>query len=169
MIKKYFLMAFISMFIMQGCTTHDDYTIIEEATNPVIEITTTFSASNSFKRLVTISPPIYNSDLILVYHLYDVYQGTDIWRLMPQKYYLENNRELDYNFDFTKYDVSLFLEANFDMTTLDPVWTNNQTFRIMILPGYFSKKSTQNVNFEDYNATMKAFNINPLNIKKIKL
>ena len=32
----------------------------------------------------------------------------------------------------------------------------------MILPGYFSKKSTQNVNFEDYNATMKAFNINPL-------
>lgn len=163
-------LIFIGTIVFQGCTVHESYytTTSGDTENPVIEVTTSFNAANNFSRLVTITPPIYSSDVILVYHMYDVYDGTPLWRLLPQKYYLEYGAEVDYNFDFTKYDVNIFMESNIDMTNLSPVWTDNQTFRIVIIPGYFSGKSPKSVDLNDYYATVKAYGINSNNIKKIK-
>ena len=76
--------------------------------------------------------------------------------------------ELDYNFDFTRNDINIFLDSNFDLTTLSSTWAQNQTFRIVIIPGYFSNKSNKVVDFNDYNAVIKAFNINENKIKTIK-
>ncbi|WP_445719021.1 hypothetical protein [Flavobacterium sp.] len=105
--------------------------------------------------------------MILVYHLYDVVGGEDVWRLMPQTYYFSGGGELDYNFDFTRYDVSIFLDANFPLIDLSSVWTQNQTFRIVIIPGYFSNRSATQVDFNDYNAVIEAYGINPASIKRI--
>jgi hypothetical protein len=168
--KKITLMlAFIGMIGLQSCTVNEvrEDVVDNDTISEVLEVTTSFSQSNNFSRLVTINPPIYSSDMILVYHLYDVDNGTDIWRLMPQTYFFTGGGELDYNFDFTRFDVSLFLDANFDLNTLSPAWTQNQTFRIVIIPGYFSGKRANAVDFNDYEATLKAYNIDPTKIRKL--
>jgi hypothetical protein len=40
---------------------------------------------------------------------------------------------IDYNFDFTRTDVKIFMGANFDLNTAPSSWTQNQTFRIVIV------------------------------------
>jgi hypothetical protein len=147
---------------------HRDVTVDNDTISEVLEVTTSFSGTNNYSRLVTIDPAIYASDMILVYHLYEVTNnGTDVWRLMPQTYFFENGGELDYNFDFTQYDVRIFLDANFDLGSLSSSWTQNQTFRIVIVPGFFGNKTTKTVDFKDYNATIKALKIDESKIKKI--
>ena len=156
------LFAFFGMMMLQSCTIEDTTNDVDNDTiSEVFEVTTSFSVANNYTRLVTFNPAIYASDMVLVYHLYDVVNGADVWRLMPQTYYLGGGDEVDYNFDFTRYDVSIFMDANFDLNTLSSAWTQNQTFRIVVVPGYFSGKTS--MKYEDYNATIKA-----LGIKEIK-
>ncbi len=166
------VLAFIGMISLQSCTVNEVRDDVDNDTiSEVLEVTTSFGQSNNFSRLVTINPPIYASDMILVYHLYDVVNGADVWRLMPQTYYFNGGGELDYNFDFTRYDVNIFMDANFDMNTLSSAWTQNQTFRIVIIPGYFSGKNANQKtteDFSDYNATLKKFNIDPNKVKKLE-
>ncbi len=170
MMKKIILFfAFIGMITLQSCTVneepqyheHIDYDTISE----VFEVTASFNAGNNYSRLITFNTPIYSSDVVLVYHLYDVVGGDDIWRLMPQTYYFGASDELVYNFDFTKYDVNLFLDANFDLATLSSTWTQNQTFRIVIVPAAFSNKTT--VDYSNYEEVIKTYNIDESKIKKI--
>lgn len=148
------VLAFIGMITLNSCTVNEvverdlvDYDTIAE----VFEVTTSFSENND-SRLVTFNPPIYNSDMVLVYHLYDVDNGADVWRIMPQTYYFDNGAELDYNFDFTRYDVNLFLDSNFSLDSFSSAWTQNQTFRIVVVPAAFTNKSA--VDYSDYNATI---------------
>lgn len=165
------MLAFIGMITLQSCTVnevvdtpvqYDSDTISE-----VFEVTTSFGPSNNYSRLVTFNPPIYNSDVVLVYHLYEVNNGADVWRLMPQTYYLQGLGALDYNYDFTKYDVSLFLDADFDLGYLTPEWSQNQTFRLVVVPGAFSNKKA--VDYTDYEATIAMLGYNNMAIKKINL
>ncbi len=161
------ILAFIGMIGLQSCTVREEVRVEPVADNDtiseVMEVTTSFGSGNNFSRLVTFNPPIYASDVVLVYHLYDVVNGNDIWRLMPQTYYLSSGRELDYNFDYTRYDVNIFLGANFDMNTLTSDWTQNQTFRIVIVPASFKTA----VNYTDYDTVIKTFGIDESKIKKI--
>ena len=164
------LLAFISVIALQSCTVNEtplvESTVDQDTISEVFEVTTSFNSGNNYKKLVTFSRPIYTSDMVLVYHLYDVINGADIWRQMPQTYYLGTNGALDYNFDFTNYNVNIFLGANFDLNTLLAEWTQNQTFRIVIVPGKFSNKTSDNVNFSDYNAVVKAYNLDDSKIIK---
>jgi hypothetical protein len=159
------LLAFVGTLAFQGCTVREETQII--LLPEVFEVTASFSASNNFARLVTLNPAIYSSDMVLVYRLFDVVNGADVWRSLPQTVYLTQG-ELDYNFDFTKNDINIFLDSNFDLTTLSNTWAQNQTFRIVIIPGYFSNKSNKAVDFNDYNAVIKAFNINENKVKTLK-
>ncbi len=162
------VLAFIGMITLNSCTVNEvverdivDYDTISE----VFEVTTSFGTNNDFSRLVTFNPPIYNSDMVLVYHLYDVVNGSDVWRLMPQTYYFDNGAELDYNFDFTRYDVNLFLDSNFNLDSFSSAWTQNQTFRIVVVPAAFTNRSV--VDYSDYNATIKMLGYEKSTIKKL--
>ena len=104
--------------------------------------------------------------MVLVYHLYDVVNGNDVWRQMPQTYYIGATGELDYNFDFTSYDVNIFLGANFNLNTLSAVWTQNQTFRIVIIPANFAGKVA--IDYSNYYAVINAFGLNDKIIKNRK-
>jgi hypothetical protein len=162
------LFALFGMISIQSCTVTEVQpanTVDNDTISEVIEVTTSFNATNNYSRLISFTYPTYASDMILVYHLYDVVNGDDVWRLLPQTYYFSNGGELDYNYDFTRYDVNLFLDANFDLNTLSSAWTQNQTFRIVIIPGYFSNKNKQNVDLTNYEKVVETFKINK--IKKI--
>ncbi|HAI44493.1 MAG TPA: hypothetical protein DCM40_43530, partial [Maribacter sp.] len=81
---------------------------------------------------------VFETDVVLVYMLWDVTEDSngesvDIWRLMPQTRILDQGL-LQYNYDYTFFDVSIFLESDFDLSTLQPGDTDDQVFRIAILP-----------------------------------
>ncbi len=104
----------------------------------VFEATINFNEANSYSRLVTFPSNIvvYESDVVLVYLLEDVVNGYDVWSQLPQTYFL-NQGTLLYTFDHTLLDVNIFLDANFDLYTLNPTYTDNQIFRIAIIPAEY--------------------------------
>ena len=167
--KLILILTILATFAFQGCTGADgpqgETGFSAEA--EVFEVTATFSAANNFERLVTLNPPIRNSDMVLVYRLFDVINGSDVWRLLPQTVYL-NQGELDYNFDFTRGNINIFLDSNFDLNTLSPIWSQNQIFRIVIIPGYLTNKNNKSIDFTDFNAVIKAYKLNENHIKTIK-
>lgn len=89
---------------------------------------------------------IYDTDVVLVYILWETTNGnqTDVWRLIPQTRFIDDG-VIQYNFDYTVSDVRIFLETTFDYADLLPAETDNQVFRIAVLPADFiaSKKSIE--------------------------
>ncbi|UUC45270.1 hypothetical protein [Flavobacterium cerinum] len=171
--KIILLLTVVAAFVFQGCegpegpqgpTGPSGDTISE-----VFEVTRSFNAGNNFSSIIPLNPQIYASDVVLVYLLWDtVNPTTPVWRLMPQTVQLEQG-DLLYNYDFTRSDVNLFLSsADFDLNILGPQWTQNQTFRIVIVPGYFSKNATKQVDFSNYNEVIKTFNIDDSKVKVLK-
>ena len=164
--KRILLMLAISVtFLFQGCTKNEE--IKADLLAEVFEVTASFTAANNYSKLITLNPPIYNSDMVLVYRLFDVINGQSVWRQLPQAVYLIQG-ELDYNFDFTKNDINIFLESNFNLNTLGTAWAQNQVFRVVIIPGYLSNKNTKAIDFNDYNAVVKGFNIKESQVKTIQ-
>ena len=159
------LLAISATFLFQGCTTKEE--INADLLAEVFEVRTSFTAANNYSKLITLNPPIYSSDMVLVYRSFNVINNQNVWRQLPQAVYIAQG-ELDYNFDFTRNDINLFLESDFDLATLGAVWSQNQLFRIVIIPGYFSNKNNKEVDFNNYNAVVKAFNIKDNQIKTIQ-
>lgn len=83
------------------------------------------------------SVEVFETDVVLVYILWEQVDDPtgpiDVWRLLPQTRLLDQGI-LQYNYDHTFLDVSIFLEADFNLGSLQPGDTNNQVFRIAILP-----------------------------------
>ncbi|WP_276391142.1 collagen-like protein [Eudoraea chungangensis] len=113
----------------------------------VLEIEGTFSPSNNYSLFYEFptTVEVFESDVVLVYILWDETvdgngEPVDIWRLLPQTRIL-NQGLLQYNYDFTFLDVSVFLESDFDLGSLQPGDTDNQIFRIAIVPAEFAQAS----------------------------
>ncbi len=93
---------------------------------------------------------VYDTDVVLVYILWDVVDGMDVWRLCPQTVVLDNG-VIQYNFDYTYNDVQVFLEFTVPEYDLEPAETENQIFRIAILPAddVFADGSLDISNFDN--------------------
>jgi hypothetical protein len=162
------VLAFIGMITLNSCTVNEvverdivDYDTISE----VFEVTTSFGPNNDFSRLVTFNPPIYNSDMVLVYRLSGYSNGTDYWKLLPETFYFDDGT-LDYRFDFvsSSYNVELYMEG-FELWNLSSQVLNNQTFRIVVVPAAFTNRLA--VDYSDYNATIKMLGYEKSTIKKL--
>lgn len=164
--KITFFLVFIGMMTLQSCEVNDtNDTVDNDTISEVFEVTTSFNSNNNYSRLVAFNPPIFASDIVLVYHLYDTVNGEDLWRLMPQTYYFSDGGELDFNFDYSRFSVNIFLEANFSLNTLPASWTQDQTFRIAIIPANFSTT----INKNNIDAVMSALKVGNSEIQKINL
>jgi len=105
----------------------------------VFEVTVNFGPGNNYSQLITIPTTIevFESDVILVYRFEGSDGNADIWAPLPQTYF-PNGNTLLYTFNHTFFDVELIMDGNFDLNTLDPaIWTNNQSFRIAVVPAEF--------------------------------
>lgn len=139
----------------------------------VLEIEGTFDAGNNYSLLYEYpqTVEVFESDVVLVYILWTVAEDgngepLDVWRLLPQTLIL-NQGLLQYNYDFTFLDVSLFLESDFDLGTLSPGDTDNQVFRIAIIPAEFAQSSKMDTsNIEE---VMSSLNIREIDINRIEL
>jgi hypothetical protein len=109
-----------------------------------------FKASNNYELYFNFPNnfEIYDTDVVLVYILWETTnvngKQTDVWRLMPQTRFIDEG-VIQYNFDYTVNDVRFFLETTFDFADLLPAETDDQVFRIAVLPADFiaSKKSVE--------------------------
>ena len=160
------LLAVIGMFSFQSCTTNTDNDTISE----VFELNN-FNFYNDpndvpdqgYTIYQKLTPKIYASDVVLIYRLSDaIDSNTPVWQLIPRTIYLANNRELDYDFDFSQEDFTIYVRGNYDLS-LTPQYLNDETFRIVIVPGSFSASIDKN----NYPAVMAALKINENQVQKI--
>ncbi len=140
----------------------------------VVEIEGTFSDQNDYSLFFEFPQEIevFESDLVLVYLLFDQVDDPDggdpidVWRLLPQTRILDQGL-LQYNYDHTFLDVSIFLEADFDLTTLLPGDTDNQVFRIAVVPAEFGENP--NVDLNNIDSVLANINVQENNVETVRM
>ena len=80
---------------------------------------------------------------------------------MPQTTYLNDDSTLVYNFDFTQNDVRFFLDGTTDFSTLDNVWTQDQVFRVVVVPA----DNVDGIDVSDINAVLSLNNIQAIDYR----
>jgi len=139
----------------------------------VFEIQDNFTSENNYELFFEFpeTVEVFSSDIVLVYILWEQYTDSygellDVWRLLPQTVFLEEGT-LQYNYDYTYYDVLIFLDGTIDFASLLPAETDNQVFRIVVLPADYAQSKSLDVS--DYDAVMKTLRIDHENIIKIDM
>lgn len=113
------------------------------------EIEIDFTAANNYEFVEPYGFEVFPSDVTLVYIEWDTFEGSPIWRLLPQTVYFDEGI-LTYNFDFTQDDVRFFLDGTIDFSILGPEWTDNQAFRVVVVPA----DNVDGIDVSDINAVM---------------
>ncbi|MDY0931855.1 MULTISPECIES: hypothetical protein [unclassified Chryseobacterium] len=166
-IIPFLMLAFVSVFTV-SCDNDDDVQYVDNDTYAgVIEITRNFQYNSTedvyfINQSISMEP----SDMALVYRLKDGSNNGDVWEQIPRTLYFSGGRELDYDFDFTQKDVQILAGGNYDISTTSD-YLNNQTFRIVLVPaGFLNKGAKPPVDYSDYNAVIKYYNINDSKVTK---
>ncbi|GEP51367.1 hypothetical protein FNO01nite_20390 [Flavobacterium noncentrifugens] len=107
-------------------------------------------------------PQIYEGDMVLAYRLKgSTTGGADIWESIPKTYYFLSG-ELEYNFDFTRSDISIYLDQSND-SVLTPAYTQDQVFRVVIVPGDLANKMTST----KYNDVVQMLKLSDSSFKRV--
>ncbi len=141
-------------------------------TGQVIEIEGTFAPENDYSIFFEFpqNVEVLESDVVLVYLLFEQVDDPnggapiDVWRLLPQTRIIEQGL-LQYNYDHTFLNVAIFLESDFDLGLLLPGDTDDQVFRIAVVPAEFSTDSS--IDTSNLDEVMNAMEFDPQNINKI--
>lgn len=144
--KKIFSLLFVSVFLLTSCSSDDDNVDFDTIAQ-TLEFTTTFNSANDFSELFIFDENIVDSDVVLVFRLDGVDSGLDVWEPLPTaSFFFFNDTTgaiegfLNYRFNFTVGDVDVFL--NTDAPELaGPEFTDNQTFRVVIVPSDFAQST----------------------------
>ncbi len=114
------------------------------------EFTVDFNNENVFTYyFVDDGIEVFESDAVLVYRseqsLSDPTGPIDVWDQLPQTIYFNNGEILTYSFNHTFEDVTIFLGGNFDLSTLEPEFYQNQLFRVVVVPSDFANDPHNNL------------------------
>lgn len=138
----------------------------------VVDIEGSFTLENDYSIFYEFpqSIEVFETDVVLVYILWDQTEDdngepVDIWRLMPQTRILDQGL-LQYNYDYTFFDVNIFLESDFDLETLQPGDTDNQVFRIAVLP---AESTTGKLDTSNITSVMAHIGVNEDDVQKINI
>ena len=97
------------------------------------EIVVDFNSGNNYSHVEPYGFDVFPFDVTLVYIRWEDDNGTDIWRLLPQREEFSDGF-LQYNYDFTQSDVRIFLDGTTDFNALGTEWTDGQIFRVVVIP-----------------------------------
>ncbi|MFV0539847.1 MAG: hypothetical protein ACK5MZ_01235 [Aestuariibaculum sp.] len=125
------------------------------------EIEENFTATNNYRFTENYGFNVYPFDVTLVYMLWETDNGQDVWRPLPQTVIFDDDTTLIYNFDFTQTDVSIFMEGTVDFNTLETSYTQNQVFRVVVVPA----ENVDAINTNDFDVVSKTLNISSFTIK----
>lgn len=110
------------------------------------------------------------NDAVLVYQFdrtLDFEDGNteNVWNLIPQSFYLEQGT-IQYTSGHTSKDVEILISGNFDLANLDTGFTNDQIFRIAILPGVAASAKMDKSNIA---AVMSSLGIEEKDVQMIRM
>lgn len=177
--KKIFTLLFLSTFLFTSCSDEGPQGPPgpagpagppgEDGFGTVIDIEGSFTSGNEYSLLLDFNAEgieVFESDAVLVY-MKTGEDGTadgspvEVFRMLPQTYYI-GGEALQYNYDFTFFDLMIFLDGTVDLGTLDAEYTNDRIFRVIVLPADFAESmETSNIN-----NILKAINVQEKDIKK---
>jgi hypothetical protein len=121
--------------------------------------------NNGYTIYQKLTPKIFDSDVILIYRLTGTIDAnTPIWQQIPRTLFIKDVGELDYDFDFSKEDFTIYAGGTYNLATT-PQFINGQTFRIVIVPGAFSNKSSKKIDYSNYNEVIKTLGIDDSRVK----
>jgi len=162
------LLALIGIITLQSCNNDTATNTIDNDTiSEVFEYSNVNFLPNSYSVVLTYPHPIYHSDMVLVYRLSGIYQGAAVWKLVPETYYFtDGTLDIRYDFDFTRFDTQVYMEG-FNLPAVSSSYRLNQVFRVVIMPGFFGNKRSK-LNFNDYNAVVRALHIDENSILKVE-
>lgn len=133
----------------------------------VFDVTVDFTPNNGYSNLIAFpnNIEVFESDVVMVYLLEEQVSDPsgpiDVWTPLPQSFFVDGGGQVVYNFNHTFLDVNLFLDGNVNLDSLGPGFTNNQTFRIAVLPADFAEQFDVNLmNYDDLMQTLKSQNPN---------
>ncbi len=142
----------------QGPPGQDGGLIVAQA----FEIAVDFTPNNNYEIVENYGFEVYPTDVTLVYIEWETDSGNSIWRLLPQIVEFPEG-QLQYNYDFTQQDVRLFLDGTIDLDLLGNEWTQNQLFRVVVIPA----DNVGEINVNNFNDVLKAGNIKSFESKSI--
>ncbi len=161
------LFALVGLLVFQACTGPEGPQG-EPGINilgSTYDVEVDFTSANGYEGLFTLPAPAEPSDVALVYIRWEGDNQTPVWRALPQTVYFEQGI-LVYNFDFTRFDLRMFLDGPITYSILGPEWTQDQLFRIVIVPSDFA---SNRIDWTDYEAVTNMLGIKDSDFKKIKL
>lgn len=104
-----------------------------------------------------------DSDVMLAFFLWEIRDGIEIWRSLPQTLYFQDG-VLHYNYDFTKNYADIFLDGTVDLDGLGADYTDNWIARVVVVPGQFANGRTS-TDLSDYNDVKELFNLSSSQFK----
>ncbi len=179
--KKIFTLLFVSVFAFTSCS--DDGVVgppgppgppgedggLEFA--QVVEYEgVNFTADDSYSLEINFNDAgleVFETDAVFVY-IKTGEDGTadglpvEVFRLLPQTYFLDEG-VLQYNYDFTFFEVLVFLDGTIDFASLDAQYTNDRVIRIVVVPAEFASSG---VDMSNMDAVLNELKINDQDIKK---
>ncbi len=184
--KRYSLLAaslLALIFAFQGCKGPEGVPGPQGPEGPagpetlpvVFEVEANFTEAGKYRQSYNMPDnlKVYETDMVLVYWLYDVVtvngKQADVWRALPQVIPVPaSNGFFQYNFDFTQFDLELFLDGTVNLSTLDNSWTQKQIFRVVVLPAVENGKARKAaVDLNNYEEVVKAYGIDEAKIKTV--
>lgn len=163
--KRIFLLLCFTTILFTSCSNDDDTDF--DTIGSTFEITTTFNAANDFRTeaVVPDNIDVFDSDVALVYVLDPVRSAAeqaDVWEPLPRTLFFDGGGFAQYQFNFI-FDapqniasIELFLESD-DLGALAPDITDNQDFRIVIVPSAFAENT--NIDLKDFKAVESALKL----------
>lgn len=170
--KKIIPFVFASFFALSAfsCQSDDDYVQpidnVDYDTYPVVFDLKNVNfdlVDNVFTISRTLNTPMYDTDVMLIYMQNGATNdGSPIWQQIPINFYLAGGNEVDYNFDFSKYDFQIYAGGTFDLT--GTTYVNNKTFRIVFVPASFGKNEDNQVDYSNYESVINYYKIDDANV-----
>jgi len=170
--KILILFSAVGLLSLTGCNNDDDVVVapgnqvVENEVFQVGPVNFTFDSSiNMYSLLYDLNPQIEAADMVLVYRrTFDPgANNAPVWQLIPRTLHDGEIREIDYDYNFDQTSILLTVDANFDLS--GTAYLSNQIFRVVILPGY---DSSARIDYSNYDAVVKRFNIKESDIKILK-
>lgn len=160
--KKIFSLLFVSTIILTSCEGPEGppgLDGLDGIIGETFERTINFNEANGYTDRIFLTPNIAESDVVLVYRLEGVDAGLDVWEPLPTvTIFLNdvNDTSVQYRFNFTLGDIDILMESNNpDLVPAD--LTNNQVFRIVIVPSDFAQSGK--VDLKDLDAVKSALKL----------
>lgn len=112
------MIAFIGLFML-SCDTRDEiinnpdsdtFSVVIDLKNVNFQNTGSgYFISRTFQNT------LYDSDVVLIYRQDGTTStGSPVWQLIPRTLYLTQG-ELDYDFDFSKFDIKIYADGTYDL------------------------------------------------------